>query len=272
MNTKMPYSFLRGVFSQFLEDKYKDNGQSGAMRSAIATYQKPVDGQAEHILSRLNVSHEVFYERYLTPWSNLSEVELVDVVHHWNVINAPERRLVMTLQPTNDNIARHWTFVNIVELNLFNPFIKKWPEGLPKRRPPKVDWLTARYGGHEYAMPYKQCHYCGRTNSDPRGRLFGKQDLKYCHQKECPTADANPATHAVDCCYAQWNRMKRNVLKQCHRAKGNKALLASHFLEFCQERYESNLAMVVRVQTAKVKPTDWINVDDYLSFVPHELL
>jgi hypothetical protein len=272
MNTKILYPYLRETLSQFLESKSKNNVLTQALMTATESYQRPLNEKTKHIIERLKVSTEAFYDQYLMQWSNLSEDDLRDVVHHWNLINAPDRKMVMTLQPTNDYIARDWTFVNVVELNLFEAFEENWPNGLPDERPPNLDWLTNRYGGLAYAMPYKQCRYCGRVETDPRGKAFGKQDLMYCHQRHCPTADANPAAHAVDCCYGQWSRIKRNFLKRCHRAKENPEQVKSLFLAFCQARYESNLAMAVRVQTEKVKPTDWINYDDYLSFVPYQVL
>ncbi|WP_373533051.1 hypothetical protein [Vampirovibrio sp.] len=269
MNSKQ-YSYLKTVASQFLKEKAARNPAAKAMKEAALIAQLPGPTEPrKHLFEQLNVSTELFYEKYLTPWSNLTQEQVIELVKHWNLVNCPEKNLLLQAIPTYEHLALHWTLINIYETKLFDVFLKEYQTELPATCPEKLDWISYKFGGPAYALPFKQCYYCGRLETDPRGREFGKQGLFYCHLTEC-SPEPSPSAHAFGCCYGDWKRQKNNIRNICKRQQTDPNKVIAAFLSFCEARYQANLQMRVRVQVKQEKPYDWIHYDDYLGSIPYK--
>jgi hypothetical protein len=68
--------------------------------------------------------------------------------------------------------------------------------------------------------PYRQCFYCGKLDSDKRGKPFSKNKknlIWFCHLSGCETG-CNTNDHEEGCCWRSWNLLKRKHairLKRC---------------------------------------------------------
>ncbi len=255
--TKKTYPYLRKVFEELLLSKGADFKTVLDFTNVLNTH------SIQTLYDSLELKGIEFYTTFIEPWRNLTDEQLTQVVALWNAHLLTHRQWVMNITTSCDYRALQWTLVNVYETQLFDVFLDDYESELSCKGPiEQLDWITHSFVAPIYSLPYKQCRFCGRLDTDPRGRAFGKRNLNFCHLTGCPS-DPSPSSHPTGCCYGDWKRIKNNIRLQCKRTEQEPQKVIQAFIQFVKERYEHNVQVnkiMVRVQ--QEKPKKWASVAD----------
>lgn len=259
----LDYSFLKPAFLTFLETKLASfaNIQEHQAVWAKQMVIDPVLGKTpmKSLLAELSLTGEAFAERFLNPWKDLTPFQLKEILSYFNHVHRFRFGQELVLKPVFELNALHWTTIHIQKLNLNGLVLfTQSPEQIEtSRETVETDCLTHLYQAEPYCMPYLQCYWCGRLDTDPRGKAFGYRGLSICHLPDCKTHSVNLPDHEDTCCYRQWNRVK-DALKQTLKNQGNNSeKVTETFLAFCEARFQQNLRMTTPPRPEKEKPSQW---------------
>lgn len=268
------YPYLRDVFNAFLEEKLSSLKAVKILEDAIEGYKsdwrfKGPPGSLQNLSDSLGLSKYGLYEKFLASWEALTPEQATQLFKYWNLLFCPERKLFVEVHTAYEHQALQWTVVNVIETNLFQVFLHDDGPNLADYHKKPVDWITRTFIGPKHTLPYQQCFYCGKRDTNPKGREFGKMDLCYCHLKPCPTSTSSPSAHAVGCCYGDWKRIKNNIRARLKRAAADPKRVTQIFLAFCEQRYQCNLTLRTPVRVAQEKPLQWRTPYDRLFMDVH---
>jgi len=266
------YPYLREVFNDLMCAK---SGQIKTIHSLLKDLRsyKEVNHLGEKsfasLYEPLGLTGLEFYQKYVEPWTLLTPEQAIEVAKYCSLKLTVTNQFQIEVNVACNHQALHWTLVNVYQTNLFNVFLEDYEAELSKNEPPENwDWVTHQYVAPQYSLPYRQCSYCGRLDEDPRGKNFGKNDLAFCHLESCPS-DPTPSRHSEGCCYGDWKRLKNNIRATCRRLSDDPQEVSTAFFEFCKNRYQENLKLLIPVRVQKAKPYKWSSVLDPLSFSVH---
>ncbi len=259
---KNPYPYLRKTFEGFVSEKtgaLKDVWQNYAFLQQFKEFNHR---QQEHSIQDVfGQSTREIYLKYIAPWEELTQEQALVVAKLWSHTQSIEKNLLMDIRVIRDFKALFWTMVNVYELRFFELFVLDLETEL-NRPMENWDWITHLFVAPEYSLPYRQCFYCGRLEQDPRGHVFGKQKLFYCHLAECDTSDRNPSAHPAGCCFKAWERERQNLRDRCKRQSKEPQKVIQTFLDFCEYRYLANQSIQIPIQVQKEKPLEWTSIAD----------
>ena len=257
------YAYLTDVLQAFVSDQWRSFKSIHEHQEAVYNQLlvNPETGQTplKDLSDKLQMSEKEFGETILAPLQRLSLPELQQVLLYLN----PPIRLrygqELRLQPLPEMNALHWTVINVHKLGLKGVTIFPKPAEYFETHydDGSLDIISSLFLAEPYCLPCRQCLYCGRLDTDPRGKPFGKQGLGLCHQLSCQTHSANLPDHDEHCCYRQWNRQKDNLLQslKTHYAKPDE--VKRLFQEFCMHQFKRNLSQSHRPRPEKDIPRQW---------------
>lgn len=251
---------------------------------------KNLDNPPIELLERLNLDKDSFYEKYITPFINLSKNDLETVFR----ILAPELTDIYTkecisinseliikydISATRRKNALEWLLFQVFSLNLFK---------MPKKL------VNSGY------KPYNQCFCCGKPDYYVKNKvniMFSEKE-RFCHKDTC-LKGSNPQKHD-NCCYAEWTLKRKtlekalkilndkyveiklinkiNKLDEIHKfkkisqeenflnLKKEKSIeqqIRKVFIDFCEKQYTENLKIDYMIRTKEKASEPAINLKDY---------
>lgn len=262
--------YIRKIFCTLLEDAFSRAKTVPAMQEAEDAYRGTKTHGRNRPLQQLCQSLELteleFFQRFLEPWAALDPQQMQEVAKYWNMLYLPSHSLLMDLTPISQHRAIQWTMVNVFETHLFEMFVPDYKEEFLSRKP---DIITRYFLAAEYSLPFKQCRYCGRLDSDPRGKLFTQNKLKLCHAEGCES-NPNYNQHKEGCCFKSWQPKKTLLIDQCRDYENNLEKLERVFTSFFWDRYEENLKIQTPVRVKKERPFGLRTPFDNLGIIVHQ--
>ena len=225
---KKRYNFLIAPFEEWFLEKYDQFLYEGDTGNFLDDY--------KYVANKLNMSVEDFLKIYCEPYEKLTEDIISDIqlVQSGFLFHFSKSKVTFKYdyEYLNMKNALEWLLVNIVDLNLF-----KLNE-------------TAKY----YKLPEAQCHYCGKLESDPKGKKFNGSHF-LCHTIKCKSKTVNPKPHLkTKCCAGYWWDNKKSFIAEIDKILERKDFTAQElelkipelkceekFLKFCEKQLEHNL-------------------------------
>lgn len=212
----------------------------------------------KELLVSLNMSKEAFIERFMNPYKGLSLFELLAVAKIQTELCNQQLKIpvLFKIKPFLEQYmnALEWTISNIADLEWF-----------------ELDEEIRLF----YKKPFKQCHSCGKEESDKRNpaKLFGEDNLLRCHTADCfpPVEDGSTEQHSDNCCANNWEIEIHNLRSSLNRIL-NKGSREQHlreqsainsFVNFCDKQLKFNQSTLrVTIGTDEMRSKDIGIYDD----------
>ncbi|HEY8269726.1 MAG TPA: hypothetical protein VIG33_02475 [Pseudobdellovibrionaceae bacterium] len=237
------FSYLSRTLEDWYEEKSQEHGQS------FIHTENPIEyllSEHQDLYKKLDMSQKRFEKVFLKPYYDLIDKGCFDFETMKSITGVLSQIVgktviiqrdlhvepfSLTIETTQDRYAKalDWVCVQIMELNL---------QGL--ELPENVYDLVDE--------PVLQCRYCGKLDTDAKGREFNRK-RKYCHSLKCTESKSVNPEHHIGCCFGEWARKKKLLVQALKRHYKGKEKGKEYFERTCNELYEHALTLSEPVRT-----------------------